>query len=271
MKNNNTHPADTQGAQCPPIATAGEMPGWLQGSEMGRLIFAHDWGASGLPPIHAWPAHLKLTVDIMLSLPSASLLLWGPGFIQIYNDAYRDLMGRKHPAGLGQPAAACWPEVWDFLEPICHGVMREQRVYTFDDQRLVLERRGMPEESFFRLSYSPAPGALPDDSGSERGSPGGVLVMVNETTELVQARAREAQLREDREALQAKRVDLFEGLFRTSPSFMCILRGPDFIFEFANDAYYKLVGQRELIGRPVFEAIPEAAGCGYEELLAKVM
>ena len=55
--------------------------------------------------------------------------------------------------------------------------MREQRVYTFDDQGLVLERRGMPEESFFRLSYSPAPGALPDDSGSGRASPGGVLVI----------------------------------------------------------------------------------------------
>jgi PAS domain S-box-containing protein len=35
--------------------------------------------------------------------------------------------------------------------------------------------------------------------------------------------------------------------------------GPKFIFEFANEAYYGLVGHRDLIGRPAFEAMPEAA------------
>lgn len=238
---------------------------------MGRVIFEYDWSASGLSSVRAWPVHLKLAVEMVLSLPSAAILLWGPDFIQIYNDAYRDLMGRKHPDGLGQGVAASWPEVWDFVGPICHSVMREHKTHTFEDQRLVVDRRGMPEESFFRLSYSPVPGALPEDSGSRRAPPGGVLVMVAETTELVQARAREARQREEREALQKKRMDLFEELFRTSPSFLCVLRGPDFVFEFANDAYYQLVGQRELIGRPAFEAIPEAAGWGYEELLARVL
>ena len=235
------------------------------------MIFAYDWSESELGPIHAWPAHLKMAVDLILSLPSAAILLWGPNFIQIYNDAYRDLMGRKHPDGLGQGVAACWPEAWDFVGPVCHSVMREHKAYIFEDQRLILERHGSPEESFFRLSYSPAPGALPDEAGCGRAPPGGVLVMVTETTELVQARTQEARRREEVEALQKKRLDLFEELFRTSPSFLCVLRGPDFVFEFANDAYYKLVGQRELIGRPAFEAIPEAAGCGYKELLTKVM
>ena len=51
-------------------------------------------------------------------------------------------------------------------------------------------------------------------------------------------------------------------VFEASPSFLHVLRGPDFVFEYANDAYYRLVGRRDLIGRPAFEAMPEAAGDG---------
>lgn len=48
--------------------------------------------------------------------------------------------------------------------------------------------------------------------------------------------------------------------FDASPAFLHVLRGPEFVFEYANSAYYRLVGRRDLIGRPAFEAMPEAAG-----------
>jgi len=51
---------------------------------------------------------------------------------------------------------------------------------------------------------------------------------------------------------------------------ICILRGPDFIFELANENYYHLIGKREIIGKPVREAIPEAKEQGFVELLEKV-
>ncbi|QDU31571.1 Sensor histidine kinase TmoS [Anatilimnocola aggregata] len=59
-------------------------------------------------------------------------------------------------------------------------------------------------------------------------------------------------------------------VFRRSPSFMAVLRGPDHVFELANDAYRSLVGQRQLIGRAVRDAFPELAGQGYFELLDRV-
>ena len=59
-------------------------------------------------------------------------------------------------------------------------------------------------------------------------------------------------------------------VFEASPSFLHVLRGPDFVFEYANDAYYRLVGRRDLIGRPAFEAMPEAAG-DFPRLIAEVM
>ncbi|MBK3777921.1 PAS domain-containing protein [Azospirillum brasilense] len=59
-------------------------------------------------------------------------------------------------------------------------------------------------------------------------------------------------------------------LFRQSPNFMCVLRGPDHVFELANDSYRRLVGDRALIGKPVHEAMPEIIGQGFFELLGRV-
>ena len=247
-----------------------EIPHWLRGSEMGELIFIHDWAESGLGPIHAWSPHLQFAVNIILLLPSAAILLWGPNLIQIYNDRFRDLMGGKHPRGLGQMVSECWPEAWNFVGPVCEGVMRRGESLIFDEQRLVLDRNGGPEESFFKLTYSPVPGGMPWRHGVSRRA-GGVLVTVNETTELVRARAREAERIRLKEAMQAKRIGLLEEIFRNAPSFLYVLQGPELVFEFANEAFYKLVGHRELIGRPAFEALPELAECGAKENLIKVM
>lgn len=255
-----------------------DMPPWLRGSEMGELIYARDWDESGLGPIPAWPPSLRLAVGMLLPLPSAGLLLWGPKLIQIYNDRYRDLMGAKHPGGLGQPVRECWPELWDFLGPICDGVMQRRESFMFDDKRLVVERHGTPEEAFFKLTFSPVPGGITEasvadgsDAGRDALAPGGVLVTVNETTGLIRARALEAERVRLNEALQAKRIQLLEEVFRNAPSFLHVLRGPEFVFELANDAYYQLVGHRELIGRPAFEALPETAQGGYHHRLSEVM
>ncbi|MEO9061587.1 MAG: PAS domain S-box protein [Nitrosospira sp.] len=253
------------------------MPSWLRGSEMGELIYARDWEESSLGPIPAWSPSLRIAVGILLPLPSAGLLLWGPKLIQIYNDRYRDLMGAKHPRGLGQPVRECWPEVWDFLEPVCNDVMQRRESFMFDDKRLVIERHGTPEEAFFKLTFSPVPGGIPEasadgsDAGSDAAAPRGVFVTVNETTGLIRARALEAERVRLNEALQAKRIQLLEEVFRNAPSFLHVLRGPEFVFELANDAYYQLVGHRELIGRPAFEALPETAQGGYQDRLSEVM
>jgi signal transduction histidine kinase/DNA-binding response OmpR family regulator len=64
--------------------------------------------------------------------------------------------------------------------------------------------------------------------------------------------------------------DRMRGLFQQAPSFMCILRGPQHVFELANDAYLQLVGHRELQGLSVREALPEVSGQGFFELLDHV-
>jgi PAS domain S-box-containing protein len=61
-----------------------------------------------------------------------------------------------------------------------------------------------------------------------------------------------------------------KSIFESSPSFMATLRGPCHVFEQANDRFYQMAGRRELIGRPVREAMPELADQGFIQLLDQV-
>ena len=59
-------------------------------------------------------------------------------------------------------------------------------------------------------------------------------------------------------------------LFNQAPGFIAALRGKTHVFELANEAYYKLVGHRDIIGKPVWQALPEIAGQGFKRLLDDV-
>lgn len=56
-------------------------------------------------------------------------------------------------------------------------------------------------------------------------------------------------------------------LFNQAPGFIAVLRGNTHVFELANEAYYQLVGHRDIVGKPVWQALPEVAGQGFEVLL----
>jgi signal transduction histidine kinase len=62
-----------------------------------------------------------------------------------------------------------------------------------------------------------------------------------------------------------------EFVFLRAPSFLAILRGPEFTFDLVNEAYYQLVGDRALEGRPMLEALPELRDQGFVQLLESVM
>jgi PAS domain S-box-containing protein len=68
----------------------------------------------------------------------------------------------------------------------------------------------------------------------------------------------------------AKGLDRLEQLFEQAPGFMAISRGPDHVFEIANEAYRRLVGGRDLVGRTVRDAFPDLADQGFFELLDHV-
>ena len=60
-------------------------------------------------------------------------------------------------------------------------------------------------------------------------------------------------------------------VFERAPAFMAILHGPDHVYEMVNSAYYQVVGHRNIIGKPLREAIPEVNGQGFIEILDGVL
>lgn len=146
--------------------------------EMAGRIRAYDWTSTTLGAAETWPPSLKATISLLLGCGFPMIALWGPNLIQVYNDGYRDLMGLKHPAGLGQPTRACWPEVWHINAPIYERVWAGDTL-TFEDALYPLTRSGRLEDAWFTLTYSP----LRDDSGAIAG----ILVILVETTSRVLA------------------------------------------------------------------------------------
>lgn len=64
--------------------------------------------------------------------------------------------------------------------------------------------------------------------------------------------------------------DWLYALFQQAPGFICILRGPQHIYELANDAYYQLIGHRQILGYPLSEVLPEVIAQGFLEKLDRV-
>ena len=59
-------------------------------------------------------------------------------------------------------------------------------------------------------------------------------------------------------------------LFMDAPALICVLRGPQHVIELANKMYLNLIGNRDIIGKPIREALPEGEGQHLFEVLDQV-
>lgn len=149
-------------------------PGW--GGEMAGRIRSFDWSQTELGAIEHWSASLRSAVQVLLASPLPMVMLWGRQGFMIYNDAYAEFAGGRHPYLLGCAVELGWPEVAEFNRHVLD-VCLAGGTLSYRSKELVLLRNGKPEDVWMDLYYSP----VPDDDQS----PGGVLAIVVETTELV--------------------------------------------------------------------------------------
>jgi PAS domain S-box-containing protein len=235
----------------PPSAKARDGLAFLaEGGEMGGRIRRFDWASSPLGRPEAWPQALKTAVGLLLSSKFPMFVAWGPELRFLYNDAYAEILGAKHPHALGHAFEDIWAEIWDDVGPLAHRALAGEATY-FENLPLLMTRKGYEEQTWFTFSYTPLRG----DSGEAEG----MFCVCTETT---------AQVLAERERLsEAERL---RQLFDRSPGFMAVARGPDHVFEMANESYLRLVGRRDLVGKPVREAVPEIEGQGLVELLDQV-
>lgn len=403
---------------------------------MARLMRAKDWSRTSLGNPADWPQSLKVAVGILLTSRFEMWLGWGKDVAFLYNDAYRPTLGIKHPDSLAKPTEELWAEIWEDVEPRIRKVYEEGEATWDRALLLILERSGVPEETYHTFSYSPILGdngetegllcAVSEETlrviaerrmetlrdlssrlagatdrqsvleaarlalsgnmldlpftltylGSDRSTPaittgldadhpllrdeslssisrnsaqdirhlphlpnggwdrppvnaiavplvgqggeaelGAMVVGLNPlrpfdhdytgflnliagqiAAGLAGADVYESERRRSTALAEALRMrqdaaavleransrlssevdqrtgerDRLRALFQNAPSFMCVLNGPEHVFEFMNGSYLQLVGQRDLIGKPIREALPDVGGQGYFELLDEV-
>ncbi|WP_404337332.1 PAS domain-containing protein [Sphingomonas sp. MMS12-HWE2-04] len=232
--------------------TLGLAASFLQdGGEMGRRIRALDWQSHPLGVPDGWPQALRTVARLMLTTQHPTLIFWGPQLFCLYNDAFAASLGpERHPAMLGAEARTIlvdsWPIVGADIEAVLAG-----HGSTYRENRLVPSRRhGVVENAYWTYSYSPI---------DHEGAVGGVLVLCTETTSQV----RDAE-RRDAERMRQQR------LFEQAPGFITIMRGPNLIVEFVNDAHRDIFGSEDWIGKPIRTAFPSIEGQGFFEHLDRV-
>ncbi len=229
-------------------------------SETARLGRAMDWSATPLGPVEEWAPALRTAVQMMLESPFPINLWCGPDLNLIYNDAYRAVLGSKHPRAFGRSGKEVWSEIWSVIGSWFDHIRAGGPSVYAEDAKFVMERVGdAPANAWFTFSLSP----VRDDAR-------GVVAFLNiasETTARIDAE-REAQ--HARAAAEQAEHQLRE-VFAQAPAFLAVLRGPKHVFDFVNDAYVRLIGGRDVIGKPVAEALPEVADQGFVALLDRVL
>jgi signal transduction histidine kinase len=165
------------------------LAGFLEGGGgCGALMRAKDWAGTPLGAVNAWPQSLRSALSICLGSRFPIVIYWGTDLVVLYNDAYAEILGKKHPWALGRPCREVWSEIWEVIAPMLQGVLATGEATWSEDQLLFLERRGYPEECYFSFSFSPVRGAT--------GAVDGIFTAVIENTRRVLGERRLRTLRD---------------------------------------------------------------------------
>jgi signal transduction histidine kinase len=141
--------------------------------EMPALFRRHDWRRTRLGPVTQWPDALVAVLQTALNSPVATCVLWGPDLLQLYNDAYRVLIGPDHGAELGRPRNSS--------EPLYSRVLSGEAVAR-TEVPCTVTGDGSERDAWFDLTYGPI--------RERHGRIGGILTTVTDRTAEVLSRRR---------------------------------------------------------------------------------
>lgn len=173
--------------------------------------------------------------------------------IQYANEAMLRLWG-KDASVIGKTIREALPELegQPFHEQLDHVFATGETYWGKEDLgKLVID--GKLQTFYFNFTYK----ALRDSEGRIYG----ILNMATDVTGQVMAK----------KMIEQNERNLRNTILQ-SPVAMCILRGPSFVVEVANARIYEIWGksEKEMLGRPVFDGLPEVRNQGLEEVLADV-
>jgi PAS domain S-box-containing protein len=234
------------------------------GGEMRARCRALDWAATPLGAVETWPQSLRAVAATVLGAGFPTVLLWGPDLVQLYNDRCVPLLGARHPAGLGQPTRACWPELWDVAAPTYERVKTGETV-TFEDAHYPVRRPGPDgpaEDLYLTISYGPVP--------DEAGRVGGILVTLLDTTAQVLGRAAQTEHARLEAGIERARAETALVLDQVSDAY--VLMDADFRITAVNQSAERVLARSraDLVGRVHWDAFPASVGAEPERQYRRV-
>ncbi|MDA0426806.1 PAS domain-containing protein [Stutzerimonas frequens] len=208
--------------------------------------------------------------------PNAYVLLDRDLVILDANAAYLALTGRRLEEIQGQRLHEAFA-----ADPLSPETTRVQEL--LDSFARVLSRKAIDTLPVIRYSiarHTPLGPVYEDRYWSATHTPvldeqGEVVAILQHTSDITELQAMKDSLKQaaghqpvqqlEQGVMSRARLLQSEGeqlrrLFAQAPGFVCFLRGPNHVYELVNDAYRKVIGQRQLLGNTVREGLPELEG-----------
>jgi signal transduction histidine kinase len=235
---------------------------------MSNAIRDFAWETTPLGPLQTWSETLLTSLNLILCSRYPSMILWGPEMVMLYNDAFIPMLADRHPA-LGRLGREFWTDVWPVVGEQLESVLRDGTRVLFEKALVPILWNRVLQDTYFDYTYTP----IYNSSGEICGL---LDVCWNVTATVAAERERTAALEELRQrqqeldrtvfALHTERSRLFN-ILQQAPVFFALLQGESHVFNLANPAYLTLIGHRDVLGKPLAEALPEVVPQGYVDLL----
>ncbi|MEP7143179.1 MAG: CheR family methyltransferase [Ferruginibacter sp.] len=190
--------------------------------------------------------------DFFMQTPAFLCILRGPQHIfELANPLYLELMGNR--TVLGKPFNEALPELkkQGFAE-LLDKVYNTGGSFIGKEMPVSIDRgKGTMELVYLNFNYK----ALKNKAGE----PEGILVFAYDVSEQIIARRK-----------VESNAAFLQKMYMNAPAFICTLGGPEHIYELVNPSYQQLFDNRELLGKPMLEALPELNEQGYKKILDDV-
>lgn len=179
----------------------------------------------------------KMLRSIVFRAPVGICMVKGdPSVVEVANDIYLDLVGKKREEFEGRVLWDALPEARSIYAPILDEVIRSGKAYHGKEHQVQLIRHGKNEVVYVDFVYDP----LQDNAGT-------VMVLAIDVTDKVVAR---------------KKIEESEQRYRTliteSTVAIALYFGPDLRIQYCNQIMTGYWGRDErVVGKPIAEALPE--------------
>jgi len=195
----------------------------------------------------------------ILNAPIGVCLLNADTFVaEVVNDKFLEVAGKPYDSVYGKFYWDAFAEVRSSYETALNSVVETGESYYADEEEMMLNRHGQEEIIFVTFVYAPIK--------SSSGKVSKVAIWVLENTKQVTQRKSVEGLK----AAFQKERDRLKEAFMQAPLGICIFNGKELVYELVNPAYQQMLFGRNLLGRPIFEALPELAGTQIERAMRNV-